>query len=54
MHTAQTPRARFTSALRVRPADVGAAGVAHGRAFLVYFEAARVEALRGLGVAIAE
>lgn len=40
--------------MRVRYADTEASGAVHPAAYLVYFEVARVEALRGLGVPVAE
>jgi acyl-CoA thioester hydrolase len=40
--------------VRVRYADTDASGAAHHAAYLVYFEVARVEALRGLGVPVGE
>jgi acyl-CoA thioester hydrolase len=40
--------------VRVRFADTDASGTAHHAVYLAYFEAARVEALRGLGVPVGE
>jgi acyl-CoA thioester hydrolase len=40
--------------VRVRYADTDASGSAHHAAYLRYFEVARVEALRGLGVPVGE
>jgi len=40
--------------VRVRYAETDAAGGAHHGEYLTYFEVARVEALRGLGVPVAE
>lgn len=47
-------RQRFTTPVRVRFADTDASGAAHHAVYLTYFEAARVESLRGLGVPVAE
>ena len=44
----------FSTSVRVRYADTDASGAAHHAAYLVYFEAARVEALRGMGVPVGE
>jgi len=38
--------------MRVRYADTDASGAVHHRTYLTYFEAARVEALRDLGVPV--
>jgi acyl-CoA thioester hydrolase len=40
--------------VRVRYADTDASGTVHHAAYLAFFEVARVEALRGLGVPVAE
>ncbi len=48
-----TSRSRFPIQIRVRHADTDASGVVRAAALLAYFEIARVEALRGLGVSIA-
>lgn len=47
-------RRRFTTTIRVRYADTDASGAVHHATYLSYFEAARVEALRGLGVPVRE
>ena len=47
-------RQRFVTLVRVRYADTDASGTAHHATYLAYFETARVEALRSLGVPIAE
>jgi acyl-CoA thioester hydrolase len=52
--TPDPSRRRFTTPVRVRYADTDASGAAHHAAYLAYFEVARVEALRGLGVPVAE
>jgi len=44
----------FPTDVRVRYADTDASGAVHAAAYLLYFEVARVEALRGLGVPVAE
>jgi acyl-CoA thioester hydrolase len=54
MTTPEPRRARIATRLRVRYAETDAAGgVYHGQ-YLTYFEVARVEALRGLGVPVGE
>jgi len=40
--------------VRVRPADVDTSGTVYHGTYLAYFEVARVEALRGLGVPVGE
>ena len=40
--------------MRVRYADTDATGTLHPTTYLMYFEVARVEALRGLGVPVGE
>jgi acyl-CoA thioester hydrolase len=45
---------RFTIPVRVRFADTDASGAVHHARYLTYFEVARVEALRGLGVPVGE
>ncbi len=40
--------------MRVRYADTDASGAVHHATYLIYFEVARVEALRGLGVPAGE
>jgi acyl-CoA thioester hydrolase len=52
--TTDQPRRRFVTPMRVRYADTDATGTLHPTAYLVYFEVARVEALRGLGVPVGE
>jgi acyl-CoA thioester hydrolase len=52
--TTDQPRRRFTTPVRVRYADTDATGTLHLATYLVYFEVARVEALRGLGVPVGE
>jgi len=52
--TSPLSRARFSTPLRVRYADTDASGNAHHAVYLTYFEIARVESLRGLGVPVAE
>jgi acyl-CoA thioester hydrolase len=52
--TAEQPRQRFTTPIRVRYADTDATGTVHPTTYLVYFEVARVESLRGLGVPVGE
>jgi acyl-CoA thioester hydrolase len=47
-------RQRFVTRVRVRYADTDASGTVHHATYLAFFETARVEALRGLGVPIAE
>jgi acyl-CoA thioester hydrolase len=47
-------RRRFTTPVRVRYADTDATGTLHPTTYLMYFEVARVEALRGLGVPVGE
>jgi acyl-CoA thioester hydrolase len=49
-----SPRRRFTTPVRVRYADTDATGTLYPTSYLVYFEVARVEALRGLGVPVGE
>ncbi len=48
------PRLRFPTPVRVRYAETDASGTVHHAAYLAYFEVARVEALRRLGVPVAE
>lgn len=43
----------LTTPVRVRYAETDASGAAHHGAYLTYFEVARVEALRSLGVPVA-
>jgi acyl-CoA thioester hydrolase len=50
----ESSRPRFTTPVRVRYAETDASGGAHHGEYLTYFEVARVEALRGLGVPVAE
>jgi acyl-CoA thioester hydrolase len=53
----QSPQAapsQFTTRLRVRYAETDAAGVVYHANYLVYFEVARVELLRSLGLPITE
>lgn len=53
----QTPpssQPRFTTRLRVRYAETDAAGVVYYANYLIYFEVARVELLRALGLSITE
>ena len=45
---------RYTTRLRVRYAETDAAGVVYHANYLVYFEVARVELLRALGLPITE
>jgi len=52
--TPEQPRKRFTTPVRVRYADTDASGTVHHAVYLAYFEVARVEALRGLGVPVRE
>jgi acyl-CoA thioester hydrolase len=52
--TREPSRARLSTRLRVRYAETDAAGSVHHAEFLTYFEVARVEALRDLGVPVAE
>jgi acyl-CoA thioester hydrolase len=52
--TTDQPRRRFTTPVRVRYADTDATGTLHPATYLIYFEVARVEALRGLGVPVGE
>lgn len=47
-----TSRRRFPTTLRVRYADTDAMGAVRADVWLEYFEVARVEALRGLGVPV--
>lgn len=54
MTTTDQPRQRFTTPVRVRYADTDATGTLHPTTYLAYFEVARVEALRGLGVPVGE
>lgn len=54
MGTPQTLRTRLTTRLRVRYAETDAAGAVYHGNYLTYFEVARVEALRGLGVPVRE
>ncbi len=48
------PAARFSTEVRVRYADPDAAGVCYYANYLAFFEVARVELLRHLGVTIRE
>ena len=48
----QVAPSRFTTRLRVRYAETDAAGVVYHANYLVYFEVARVELLRSLGLPI--
>jgi len=48
------PAARFSTQVRVRYADTDAAGVCYYANYLAFFEVARVELLRHLGVPIRE
>ena len=50
--TPEPSRQRFTIPVRVRYADTDATGAVHHATYLAYFEAARVEALRSLGVPV--
>jgi acyl-CoA thioester hydrolase len=52
--TTDQQRRRFTTPVRVRYADTDATGTLHPTTYLMYFEVARVEALRGLGVSVGE
>ena len=52
--TNDQPRRRFTTPVRVRYADTDATGTLHLATYLMYFEVARVESLRGLGVPVGE
>jgi acyl-CoA thioester hydrolase len=52
--TAEPSRARPTTRVRVRYAETDAAGGVYHGVYLTYFEVARVEALRDLGVPVAE
>lgn len=52
--TTDQPRRRFTTPVRVRYADTDATGTLHPTTYLMYFEVARVESLRGLGVPVGE
>jgi acyl-CoA thioester hydrolase len=54
MSTTDQTRRRFTTPVRVRYADTDATGTLHPATYLMYFEVARVEALRGLGVPVGE
>jgi acyl-CoA thioester hydrolase len=54
VNTPDPLRQCFTTPVRVRYADTDASGTVHHAAYLAYFEVARVEALRGLGVAVGE
>jgi len=47
-------RARFATRLRVRYAETDAGGSVYHGEYLTYFEVARVEALRDLGVPVGE
>jgi acyl-CoA thioester hydrolase len=53
-HSAGPARASFATSVRVRRADTDASGSVHHAAYLTYFEVARVEALRSLGVPVGE
>jgi len=48
------PGARFSTQVRVRYADTDAAGVCYYANYLAFFEVARVELLRSLGLTIRE
>jgi len=50
--TPEPSRARHTTRLRVRYAETDAGGGVHHGEYLTYFEVARVEALRTLGVPV--
>jgi len=52
--TPPPPQPRFTTRVRVRYAETDAAGVVYYGVYLTYFEVARVELLRALGLPIAE
>lgn len=52
--TTDQQRRRFTTPVRVRYADTDATGTLHPTTYLMYFEVARVESLRGLGVPVGE
>jgi acyl-CoA thioester hydrolase len=52
--TPRTPAKRFVTRVRVRYAETDAAGAVYHANYLTYFEVARVEALRGLGVPVGE
>jgi acyl-CoA thioester hydrolase len=52
--TPKRSRTRFSTRLRVRSAETAAGGSVHHAAYFAFFEAARVEALRGLGVSVGE
>ena len=54
VNTPDPLRQRFTTPVRVRYADTDASGGVHHSVYLAYFEVARVEALRGLGVPVRE
>lgn len=53
MSTPEPSPQRFTTPVRVRYADTDASGTVHHASYFAYFEVARVEALRGLGVPVA-
>jgi len=52
--TPEPSRARHATRLRVRLAETDASGGVHHGEYLTYFEVARVEALRDLGVPVGE
>ena len=54
MSTPEPSRVRHATRLRVRSAETDAAGGVYHGEYLTYFEVARVEALRDLGVPVGE
>ena len=54
MSTPEPSRVRQSTRLRVRNAETDAAGGVYHGEYLTYFEVARVEALRGLGVPVGD
>ena len=52
--TTSPPAGRFSTTVRVRYADTDAAGVCYYANYLAFFEVARVELLRALGLPIRE
>jgi len=52
--TPESSRSRHTTRLRVRFAETAAGGSVYHGEYLTYFEVARVEALRALGVPVGE
>ena len=46
------PRQRFTTPVRVRYADTDATGTLPPSTYLMYYEVAQVDAVRGLGVPV--